>query len=114
MLSSEDQEVFHSIVTTYLYNSNRSRPYIYPTISILCGRVRDANKNDWEKLRRLVKYLAFTKDLHLILHYDGISLARWHINTSIAVHGNFKSHSRGLLMLSEKAELWPPAVQSRG
>ena len=89
-LSVEEREVFHSIVVKCLYVSNRSRTDISPTVSILCGRVRDANRNDWEKLRRLVKYLISTKELHLMFWYDCLSLARWHVDASFAVHDYFK------------------------
>ena len=94
--------MFHSIVVTCLYMSNRSRPDISPTVSIMCGRVWDADKKDWEKLRRLVKYLACTEDLHLILRYYGLSLTRWHVYASFAMHEDFKSHPGDLLLLSEK------------
>ena len=102
LLSAEDREVFHSIVAKCLYVSNRSRPDISPTVSILCGRVRDANKNDWEKLHRLLKYLSCTKKLHLIFCYDWLSLVIWHVDASFTVHDDFKSQSWGLCMLSEK------------
>ena len=76
LMSVEEGEMFHNIVEKFLYVSNRARPDISPTVNILCGRVRDANRNDWKKLRRLVKYLICTKDLHIMFWYDGLSLAR--------------------------------------
>ena len=51
------------------------------------------------KLRRLVKYLDCTRDLHLILRYDGLSLARWYVDVLFAVHDDFKSQSGGALTL---------------
>ena len=40
------KEVFHRIIVKGLFVANRSRPDITPTVSVLCGRVRDPNKND--------------------------------------------------------------------
>ena len=60
-----------------------------------------ANKNDWVKCRRLVKYLDSTRDLHLILLYDGLSLSRCHVDTSFSIHDDFKSQSGGSMTLSE-------------
>ena len=64
---------------------HRSRPDIMPTISILSGRVRDPNTDDWEKVRRLVQYLNCTRELHLILPsavaFDfAKDLAMWHLS----------------------------------
>ena len=59
------------------------------------------NKDDWAKCRRLVKYLDSTRDLHLILRYDGLSLARWYVDASFAVHDDFKSQSGGAMLVSD-------------
>ena len=34
------------------------------------------------EFRHLVKYLKLTCNKHLILHYDGTSIARWHIDAT--------------------------------
>ena len=49
----------------------------------------------------MIQYLANTKHLHLVLRYDGTRIARWHVDAAFAVHGDFKSHSGGLCLLSE-------------
>ena len=98
-IDSGRKEIFHRITAKGLFISNRSRPDIMPTVSVLCGRVRDPNKNDWDKCKRLVKYLKNTKDLHLVLRYDGCAIARWHVDASFAVHSDFKSHSGGVLLM---------------
>ena len=103
MLCSEDREVFHSVTAKCLFVSSRSRPDIAPIVSFLSGRVREgvANKDDWAKCRRLVKYLDCTHDLHLILRYDGLSIARWYVDALFVVHEDFKSQSGGVMTLSE-------------
>ena len=49
-----------------------------------------------------VRYLKSTSELHLILRYDGLSLSRWHVDASYAVHPDFRSHSGGVCFLSGK------------
>ena len=50
----------------------------------------------------MIRYLRCTKDLHLILRYDGCCIAKWHIDASFAVHSDFRSHSGGVLFLHDK------------
>ena len=72
-----------------------------PTISILSGRVRDPNTDDWEKGRQMVRYLKCTRELHLILRYDGLKICKWHVDASFAVHPDFRSHSGGVMFMHE-------------
>ena len=85
-----------------LFISNRSRPDVIPTISIMLGRVRSPNQSDWMKCRRLVKYLKSTRDIHLTLHFDGINIARWHVDATFGVHEDLKLHSRCTIFLSQQ------------
>ena len=75
LLNKEEKETFHSVIAKGIFVSNRSRPNILPTISVLSGRVQAPNRDDWEKGRKLIKYLQGTLDLHLVLKYDGMALA---------------------------------------
>lgn len=103
LLIREDCESFHGIVAKFLQAEIRScLDIISPTVSMLCGRVHEEKKNDWGKLRSLVKYLKFTKDLHLILSCDGLALSRWNMDASFVVQEDFKTHSGGLMMISQK------------
>ena len=103
LLCREEREVFHSVTAKCLFVSSRSRPNIAPTVYFLSGRVRKgvANKDDWAKCHRLVKYLDSTRDLHLILFCDGLSIDRWYVYASFVVHDDFKSQSGGEMTLSE-------------
>ena len=82
-----------------LFIACHSRPDLIIIISVLAGRVREPNKTDRAKGERLIRYLQGTKDLHLILHYDGLNITRWHVDASFAVHPDFRSHSGGTLLL---------------
>ena len=99
MLCKEEKEIFHSVTAKCIFVSNRTRPDILPTVSVLSGRVQAPNRDDWEKGRRLIKYLQGTRDLHLVLKYDGLALAKWYVDAAFAVHDDFKSQSGGVLFL---------------
>ena len=98
MLSSHDRELFHNVVAKGIFVSSRSRPDITPTISILSGRVRSPNRSDWEKCRRLVRYLRCTQNLHVVLRYDDLGICKWHVDASFRVHSNFKIYSGGVML----------------
>ena len=99
LLFDAEREAFHSTVARALYISTRSRPDIIPTVSVLSGRVREPTTSDKEKLVRLLKYPNGTSDLCLTLRYNGMSIARWHIDSSFACHPNFRSQSGGVLLI---------------
>ena len=104
LLNKSLKEIFHLTVAKSLFVSNCSRPDILPTVSVLCSRVKNPNKDDWAKARRLVHYLRKTLNLHLVLRYDGARIARWHVDASFAAHEDFWSHSGGVLFMSPDDE----------
>ena len=102
LLGTGKKEILHSIVANCLFVSDWSRLDIKTMVSVVSGRVREPNSNDWDKCGRLVKYLHSTSKLHLILRYDGLSLVKWHVDAAFGVHMDFKSHSGGMISLHPK------------
>ena len=49
-----------------------------------------------------MRYLTNTMDLHLVLRYDAVRIARWHVDAAYAVHDDFKSRSGGVLFLHDE------------
>ncbi|KAL7572191.1 hypothetical protein ACA910_005538 [Epithemia clementina (nom. ined.)] len=94
-LAPAKQERFHSIVAKLLYVAHRGRPDLQPTIPYLCTRVAHSTAQDWEKLRRLLRYLKGTRKLTLTLGVDQfLTLQTW-VDASYAVHADAKSHTGG-------------------
>ena len=91
--------MFHNVVPKSLFVANCSRLDILPTVSVLSGRFHSPNQNNWEKCGRMVNYLNSTKKLNLILWYDGLNIAQWYVDTSFAVHSDFKIQSGGVLLM---------------
>ena len=92
-------DLFHCIVTRFLYMAKRARPDLQGTVAFLCKRVKCHNVDDWKKLLRLVRYVRATIHLPLIVGLDGSSNLVWSIDASFAVHMDMESHTGFCLSL---------------
>ena len=63
----DEMEIFHTIMVNDIFVGKNVQPDIQPTISVLSGRFRSPIQSDWDKLRRLVKYLNGSCQKHLVL-----------------------------------------------
>jgi hypothetical protein len=95
MLEQEQKEQFHTTTAQGLSLTKHARPDIGPAIAFFTTRVRAPNKQDWDKLVRMMKFLISTRNDCLTLHADGSKNIYWHVHASFAVHGDFKSHTGG-------------------
>jgi hypothetical protein len=102
-LYTKRSEVFHTFVAKGLFLCKRARPDIQQAISVLCTRVKDPNQADWEKLMRVMKYLNGTRDKYLSLSADDPRVVKWYVDTSFAVHPDFKSHTGAVMVLGKGA-----------
>jgi hypothetical protein len=101
-LDTKRSEIFHTFVAKGLFLCKRARPDIEQAILVLCTRVRDLNQADWEKLMRVMKYLNGTKG-DLTLSADNLRVVKWYVDTSFAVHPDFKSHTGAMMTLGKGA-----------
>jgi hypothetical protein len=70
---------------------------------VLCTRVKDPNQADWEKLMRVMTSLNGTKEENLTLSADDLRVVKWFVDTSFAVHPDFKSHTGAMMTLGKGA-----------
>ena len=68
-------------------------------IAVLCTRVKGPNQDDWHKLKCLLRYINGTQKDKLILSADSLHVIKWHVDSSFAVHPDFKSHTGGAITL---------------
>ena len=103
-LDSERADVFHSITAKLLFTSQRARIDILLPVAFLCTRVSHPTEEDWEKLRRVLRYLHGTRDLELILGVDGIVavLTAW-VDASYGTHPDKRSHTGGAMSFGRGA-----------
>jgi hypothetical protein len=102
-LDTKRSEIFHTFVAKGLFLCKRARPDIQQAILVLCTRVRDPNQADWEKLMRVMKYLNGTKEENLTLSADDLRVVKWYVDSSFAVHPDFKSHTGAMMTLGKGA-----------
>ena len=94
-LDKEKAEQYHSLVAKMLFATKRARPDTGTAMSYLMTRTSQPNKDDWEKLAHMMKYVRGTEDLVLILSANGSGLLKWWIDGSYAVHWNMRGHTGG-------------------
>jgi len=103
-LQANKKQLFHTTVAKGLFVAKRGRPDILPAIAFLCTRVQEPTQQDWNKLLKMLKFLARTKDDVLTLSAEEVGLhLHWYYYASFAVHRDFKSHTGGMLTLGRGA-----------
>ena len=100
-LNKEKAKVFHNMVARGLFLTKRARGDIHTAISFLTTRVQGPDTDDWNKLKRLMKYLAQTNKLFSTLRADDLTLQKWHIDGSHGTHPDCKGHTGGALTLGK-------------
>jgi hypothetical protein len=86
---------FHNLVAKTLYSTKWSRPDTCTVIAFLTTRVRAPDKDDWNKLVHLMRYIRGTHTMPLILSANGSGILRWWVDASFTVHPNMRGHSGG-------------------
>ena len=62
-------------------------------VTFMCSRVKAPTEQDWKKLMRLLEYIHGTRADFLMLASDDLSVLKWYVDASFAVHEDFKSHT---------------------
>jgi hypothetical protein len=90
---------FHNLVAKTLYSIKRSRPNTCTAITFLTTSVRAPDKDEWNKLVHLMRYIRGTHTMSLILSSNGSGILKWWDNATFAVHPSMRGHSGGGLSL---------------
>ena len=98
-LETRKAEIFHHVVTKLLYVAKRARIDLQLAIAFLCTRVSKRTQEDWEKLRRLLKYVHKTIDLPRIIGVKDFSVLQTWVDASYATPLNMRSHTGAVLSL---------------
>ncbi len=78
---------FHHTVAQLLFMATRARKDIQTAVAFLTTRVKSPDKDDWGKLKRVLKYLNGTKYLKLRLTVDNMAVLKWYVGRSHNVTG---------------------------
>jgi hypothetical protein len=102
-LDTDQAESFHTFVAKTLFVTKRARPDVQPAVAFLTTRVQGPNEGDWFKLKKMMRFLKRTADDVLTLKADDMTLIKWHLDASFAVHDDFKSHTGATMSLGQGA-----------
>ena len=92
-MNYEQQEMFPLCIAKALYFSKRARPDILPSISFLTKQVKKPDKENWEKLAHMIKYLKSTEKLPLILSANNSDNLYWYADSAFGVQADMKSYN---------------------
>jgi hypothetical protein len=67
-----------------------SQTQYLPCYCLLTTRAQAPNKDDWNKLVDLMKYLRGTCTLPLIVSADGTGILKWWVDAAFAFHPNMQ------------------------
>ena len=81
-------QAFHNAVAQLLFNRVQCRKDSQMAIAFLTTRVRKLDKDDWNKLRRLLGYLKLTIKLTLILRANRLNVIKWWVDALYVAHDN--------------------------
>ena len=82
-----------------LYVAKRARIDLQLAIAFLCTRVSKSTQQDWEKLRRVLKYIHGTIDLPRIIGVADFKVLQTWVDASYATHPDMRSHTGGVISL---------------
>jgi hypothetical protein len=115
-LPKEQAMIFHQCVAQLLFLLLRVRQDLQPCIAFLTTRVQAPDEDNWGKLKRALSYLESTIHMPLILSADSLTLARWWVDASYAVHSNCKGHTGAGLSFGQGMALnysWKHKINTR-
>ena len=83
-LETDKAEIFHQVMAKLLYIAKRARVDLQLAIVFLCTRVSKSTKEDWEKLRRTLKYVHRTIGMPKIIGVEDFSVLQTWVDASYA------------------------------
>ena len=90
---------FQNLVAKNFYATKRVIIDTCTAISFLTKRVKDTDKDDWDKLVHLMRYIRGTSNILMTLSAKGSRILKWWVYASFAFHPNMQGHSGGCLYL---------------
>jgi hypothetical protein len=76
----------HHTMVHLLFASTRTRKDIQTTIAFLTVRLRFPDKDNWGKIKRMLKYVRGTVYIPLILRAESLIIIKWWVDASFATH----------------------------
>ena len=103
VLKEERALAFHHMVAQLLFMCTRAQRDIQMVVAFLTTRVKSPDKDDWGKLKRVLKYLNGTKYLKLRLSMENLGMLKWYVNGTHNVHLDCRGHGGALFSMGKGA-----------
>lgn len=102
-LGEQKANVFHSTVAKLLFTVKRGRPDLEPYVAYLCTRVSKSENDDWEKLKRVLKFAKQTVLEKRIIGAASLDELYTWIDAAYAIHPDMRSHTGGMMSFGRGA-----------
>ena len=90
------------MVTKLLFLSKRARPDIQPKITFLTTRVINLDEDDWNKLRRVLRYLNATiNSVRIHLNANNLNVVHWWVDASYSTHPELKRQTGAAISIGK-------------
>ena len=93
MMESNSQ-IFHTTVMKSMFLTKRGRPDILHGVCFLSTCVSKPTRGDWNKLKKIMNFLKYTRNDILISETDNNHGICWFISASFGLYSDCKSHTR--------------------
>ncbi len=103
LLDKERAMVFHHTTAQLLFMATRARRDIQMTVAFLTTRVKSPDKDNWGKLKGVLRYLNGTKYLKLSINVNDLGILKWYVDGAHNVHWDCKGHAGAMFNLGEGA-----------
>ena len=112
--TAEESAWFHSMTAKVLYLAKRVRPECLTAVAFLSTRVNECDKDDIQKLRRLLGYLKGSRDRGIILRIGENMRVRAYIDAAYGVHQESgKSHTGCAIVIGDGGPVYNKSAKQK-
>ena len=112
-LSKNKAQEFHTFVAKALFACKRARPDIGTATIAMTTFVQKPKEDDWGRLVRMMRYLNGTRNDKLIFSADDVHVIKRYVNTSFAVHPDFRSHTGSVMTYGRGVPIPVPKTEAQ-
>ena len=94
---------FNTSVARVMFAAKRAIPDIHKTVVVLSMKDKEPNETEFQNLIRTIKYLVGKNKKYFDMNANDLKLFKWYVDISLAVHPDFKSHTRVIINIGQEA-----------
>lgn len=102
LVDETERSWFHSVVAKLAYLAKRARPECLTAVAYLATRVIKCTRDDIEKLKQALKYVAGRKKRGVVLRPGKLGVrVRLYVDAAYGVHSDGKSHTGSCVVIGD-------------